>query len=77
MKKDNNLIRITNSETGEVKYFTKDTYVQNYIGCTQASLPSIKAGTSKKFTAYKYDIVEGSEIKWKDINEITQISYLL
>ena len=29
--------------TGEVKYFTKDTYVQNCIGCTQSAMPLIKA----------------------------------
>ena len=45
MKRDNNIIRLTNSETGEVFYFTKDYYVQICIGCTQSAMPLIKVGT--------------------------------
>lgn len=68
MKKDNNVIQITNEENGEVKYFTKDTYVQNYIGCSQTAMPLIKAGRSKQYSHIKYDIVDGSLILYKDIN---------
>ncbi len=68
MKKNNNVIRITNTETGEIKYFTKDTYVQNYIGCSQTSMPLIKAGKSRNYANFKYEIVDGGEIKYKDIN---------
>ena len=68
MKKDNNVIQITNNETGEVKYFTKYTYVQNYIGCSQTAMPLIKAGRSKQYSHIKYDIVDGSMILYKDIN---------
>ena len=68
MKKDNNVIRITNMETGEIKYFTKDTYVQNYIGCSQTAMPLIKAGKSRQYSYIKYEIVDGGEIKYKDIN---------
>ena len=69
MKKySNDLIQITNNETGEVKYFTKDTYIQNYIGCSQTAMPLIKAGRSKQYSHIKYEIIDGSEIKYKDIN---------
>lgn len=68
MKKDNNVIRITNLETGEVRYFTKDHYVMLYVGCSQAAMPTIKAGRSRDFSNIKYDIVDGSDIKYKDIN---------
>ena len=49
MKRDNNIIRLTNSETGEVFYFTKDYYVQICIGCTQSAMPLIKVGKSVRF----------------------------
>lgn len=68
MKRDNNVIRITNTETGEVRYFTKDTYVQIYIRCSQAAMPLIKAGKSRSYANYKYEIVDGGELKYKDIN---------
>lgn len=68
MKKDNFIILITNTETGEHAYFTKDSYVQLYIGCSQSSIPQIKTGTSMKFKQWKYELVDGSEIQWKDIN---------
>ena len=70
MKRDNFLIRVQNTETNETKYFTKDTYVLNYIGCSQAALPGIKAGTARKFSNWKYDVIDGSMILWKDINVI-------
>ena len=68
MKKNNNVIKITNLENGEVKYFTKDTYVQIYIGCTQTAMPLIKAGRSRVYANYKYEIVDGGELKYKEIN---------
>lgn len=70
MKRDNNVIQITNTETGEVHYFTKDTYVQHCIGCTQSAMPLIKAGKSVRFPQWKYEIVDGGEIKYKYINKI-------
>jgi len=69
MKKfNNNLIRIINSEIGETKYFTKETYVMNYIGCSQAAMPKIRTNKSRDYAYINYEIVDGSEIKWKDIN---------
>lgn len=68
MKKNNNVIRITNLENGEVKYFTKDSYVQIHIGCTQTAMPLIKAGKSRVYANYKYEIVDGGELKYKEIN---------
>lgn len=70
MKRDNNVIRLTNSETGEVYYFTKDYYVQICIGCTQSAMPLIKVGKSVRFPQWKYEIVDGSNILYKDINRI-------
>ncbi len=70
MKRDNNLIKLTNLKTGECNYFTNDSYVMVYIGCSQGALPQIKSGKSLKFPNWKYEIVDASEIKWKDINNI-------
>lgn len=70
MKRDNYLIKITNTENGEVKYFTKDNYVLVYIGASQGALAGIKSGNSRDFSKFKYEIVDGSEIKYKDINDI-------
>ncbi len=70
MKYDNNLIKITNTETGEFRLFTKDSYVCNYIGCSNTALAQIKGGTSLKYRKFKYEFIDGSEIKWKDINKL-------
>lgn len=70
MKKDNNVIQITNMKTSEVRYFTKDSYVQYYVGCTQAAMPLLKANCSKKFPYIKYEIVDGSNVLYKDINNV-------
>lgn len=68
MKIDNRLIKITNKDSGEYRYFTKDSYVQLYIGCSQSSIPQIKTGATLKYKNWKYELVDGSQIKWKDIN---------
>lgn len=70
MKKDNYLIKITNEDTGEYRYFTKDYYVMIWTGASQAALPLIKCGASRKFPYIKYEIIDGSEIKYKDINNV-------
>jgi len=70
MKQNNNLIKLTNTETGEYKYFTKDSYVYGYIGCGNQMLPAIKNGTSKTYKKWKYEIVDGSKVMYKDINNI-------
>lgn len=70
MKTNNNVIKVTNEQTGEVRYFTKDHYVMLWTGASQAALPLIRCGTSRKFPHIKYEIVDGSEIKYKDINII-------
>lgn len=70
MKRDNNIIRVTNEQTGEVRYFTKDYYVMIWTGASQAALPLIKSGASRKFPHIKYKIVDGSEVKYKDINNV-------
>lgn len=70
MKKNNNLIRVTNKVTGEARYFTKDFYVCKWIGCSPTSLIGITSNNSRKFPDWKYEIVDGSNILYKDINRI-------
>lgn len=70
MKINNFLIRVENTETGEVGYFTKDTYVARFCGCSVTAVNAIKAGFSKHFPQFKYEIVDAGEIKWKDINNV-------
>lgn len=63
MKRDNNLIKVTNLKTNEVWWCTKTTYASRIMNCTPASVFLDK---------YKDDfnvvLVDGSEVKWKDIN---------
>ena len=70
MKKDNYLIKITNEDTGEYRYFTKDSYVQAWTGCSVTALLQIGGNKSLKYSNYKYEIVDGSNILYKDINNI-------
>jgi len=70
MKRDNNLIKITNTKTGEFRYFTKDSIAQSWIGASQSSMVGIIANNSNKFNYIKYEIIDGSNILWKDINRI-------
>jgi len=68
MKTSNSLIKITNLDTGEFRYFTKDSYVQAWTGCSVTALLQIRGNKSLKYSKYKYEIIDGSEILWKDIN---------
>ena len=70
MKKNNNLIRVSNKVTGEARYFTKDFYVCKWIGCSPTSLIGITSNNSRKFPDWEYEIVDGSNILYKDINRI-------
>ena len=70
MKKDNNLIKVTNKVTGEARYFTKDFYVCKWVGCTTTSLTGIISNNSRKYHDWKNEIVDGSNILYKDINRI-------
>ena len=70
MKRDNNLIKITNMKTGESRYFTKDSIAQSWIGASQSTMVGIKANNSNKFDYIKYEIVDGSEILYKNINNV-------
>ena len=71
MKRDNNLIVITNLQTGEKKYFTKDKYVMEWIGCSDKALPTIKSNSSSKFSRfYKYSVEDCSKVKWEDIDNL-------
>ena len=69
-KNNNNLIKITNKVTGEARYFTNDFYVCKWIGCTPTALIGITSNNSRKFSDWQYEIVDGSNILYKDINII-------
>lgn len=68
MKYSNGLIKITNTLTGEYRYFTKDSIAQAWIGASQSTMVGIKANNSTKFNYIKYEIVDGSNVLYKDIN---------
>lgn len=68
-KKNNCLIKITSPE-GEVKYFTCDRLACMFIGCSTTAFIGIKSGNVKKFNGWKYDYVDGGEIKLKDIDNV-------
>lgn len=70
MKRDNNLIKITNGKTGESRYFTKDSLAMAWIGCSITSMPLVKANNSPKYDYILYEIVDGSYILYKDIDNI-------
>lgn len=70
MKRDNNLIKITNTMSGESRYFTKDSIALSWIGASQTSMPLIKANNSSKFSYIRYEIVDGSNILYKNINNV-------
>lgn len=70
MKKNNNLIKITNTFNNEIKYFTKDSYVMKYIGCSQGALALIRSNNSRAYKGYVYELVDGSNIMYKDINDL-------
>lgn len=70
MKRDNFLMKFTNEDTGEYRYFTKDSYARQWIGCSITALGQIQSGTSLKYKNWKYELVDGSEIKYKYINII-------
>ena len=71
MKRNNNLIVITNLNNGTKKYFTKDKYVCEWIGCSDKALPTDKNNTSLKFSRdWKYSIEDCSKVKWEDIDNL-------
>ena len=70
MKIDNNLIKITDSKKGESRYFTKDSIAMTWIGCSVASMTLIRGNSSPKYNYIKYELVDGSNILYKDINNI-------
>lgn len=65
MKRNNNLLKVTNLKTNETWWCTKTTYVGKIIGCTPAAV-----FCEKYKNDYKVEILDGSEVKWKDINKI-------
>lgn len=68
MKRDENLICVTNKDTGESRFFTKDAYAALWIGCSPAGLNLIKVGSTRKFPQWQYEIKYAGDILWKDIN---------
>lgn len=73
MKRDNNLIVVTDLKNGKKKYFTKDKYVCEFIGCSSIALPKVKANKSDKFSKdWRYGIEDCSDIQWKDIDNLPE-----
>ena len=70
MKKNNNLIKITNTFNNEIKYFTTESNVVKYIGCSQGALPLLRSNKSRAYKGYVYEIVDGSNIMYKYINDL-------
>lgn len=66
-RKDNNLFKMTNCETGEIKYFTSINRIANYFNVQriQVEVPYKRCG---KYKNYDIEIIDGSEIKYKDID---------
>ena len=56
--------------TTEARYFKRDIYVCKWIGCSVTSLSGIIANNSRKYAKWEYEIVDGSNILYKDINKI-------
>ena len=75
MKRDNNVIRITNLETGDVYYFTKDYCIKFFIGYNQSDIALIKDIETVCLHQWKYEIVDGSNILYKDINKIQLVLF--
>lgn len=68
MKKlsDNKLIKVTHPEKG-VWYFTNRWQAAEWSGTHPAAVSAVLAGGKRK-DGIDFELVDGSEIKWKDIN---------
>lgn len=65
MKRNNDLIKVTNLKTKEVWWCTKTTYAGKVIGCSPAGVFAERYKDN-----FRVEIIDGSEVKWKDINMI-------
>ena len=68
MKKisDNKLIKVTHPEKG-VRHFTNKFRAAEWCGVSQGAVCAVLAGSKRK-DGIDFELVDGSEIKWKDIN---------
>lgn len=68
MKKieNNNLIKAVHPQKG-IRYFTNRYQAAEWCGLSQGSVSAVLAGSKRK-DGIDFEIVNGSEIKWKDIN---------
>lgn len=68
MKKyDNNLYRVENELNGETHYFTSLQKIADVVGVQRTSIDTSFKRTGK-WKHLLIDIVDGSEVKYKDIN---------
>lgn len=68
MKKlaNNNLIKASHPEKG-VWYFTNRCQASEWSGVSQGAVAAVLAGSKRK-DGIDFELVDGSDIKWKDIN---------
>ena len=70
MKRDNNLIQITNNKTGEIRYFTKNSRAQAWIGCSQPAMMMVIGNRCPKYNFIRYEIVDGAKVLYENIDNI-------
>lgn len=68
-KKDNNLIKVTLSD-GTIHYFTSTNRVAKYVNSVQSVIEYHMRRNNGEFKSIgaKFEIVDGSNVKYKDIN---------
>lgn len=67
-KKDNNLFKVTNEEKNYIHYFTSLTRVGLAVDGQPGQLKYYYYLQGRPFKGYFIELVDGSNIKWKDID---------
>ena len=67
-KFNNNLFKVTNEEKNYIHYFTSMNRVGQALGAQQGQLKYYYYLQEKPYKGYFIELVDGSEIKWKDID---------
>ena len=65
-KKNNNLIRVSHPEKG-TRYFTNQYRAAIWAEVHSATIASVLGGVNNR-DGIKVDLVDGSDVKWKDVN---------
>ena len=70
MKENNDLFKVTNKSTGEIRYYRKRQGVMWLTGLQASHQRLIERGLikGKKGANWDIEIVDGSEVMWKDID---------